>query len=174
MLIYVFLDAQRILHRAQGEQLIDTGAGKPGLRGLCAGGEDQLVVALLEFHACLQIFYGDGFAFRLDSRDLMTDFHDHTEAGEKALRGLESQLFRIPDHVADIVGQTAVGIGDISGTLKHNDLRRLVQPPDSCRGCSASRHAAYNYHFHVIPPFHDMRPCRRYCSRLHTPYSAAG
>ena len=42
--------------------------------------------------------------------NFMQHLHIHPEAGEKALGGLKGQLFCIGYCVADIIGQSAVGI----------------------------------------------------------------
>ena len=49
----------------------------------------------------------------------MQHFHHDTETGEEALRGLQGQLFRIGNHITDIVWQTTVGIGDIPVSYTH-------------------------------------------------------
>ena len=42
------------------------------------------------------------------------DFHMYAEPGEEAFRCLQGEFFRILDHTANIVGETAVSIGDIA------------------------------------------------------------
>ena len=144
----VLLDAEGILHGAQGEHLFKPHAGQSGLGGLGAWGENQFVVGLLEDLVCLQIFDRDRFFVRVDGHNLMVHPHIHLEAGQKTLWGLEGQGLWIGDHIADIVGQSAVGIGDIPRPLKNNNLSLFVQStnPSRCRG--TPRHATYNYHFH--------------------------
>ena len=159
----VLLDAEGILYGAQGEQLVDADAREPRLSGLGAGGEEQLVVALLKFLPGLQICHGDRLFFRMDGSDLVAHLHADPEAGEKALRRLERQLLGIGDHASDVVWQAAVGVRDVPGPLKDHDLRLFVQPADTGRGGSAARHAAYddNLHINALPSLYRRR-CRRY------------
>ena len=56
-----------------------------------AGGEEELVIRLLKFLACFQVFYGDRFSLRVEGGDLVAHLHGDAEAGEKALRRLEGQ-----------------------------------------------------------------------------------
>ena len=164
VLIDIFLDPEGILYRTQGKQLIDTNTGKSGLGRLCAGREDQLIIAFLEHLIGFQILHGNGLALRVDGGDLMAHLHVHAETGEEALRCLECQFFRVSDDIADIVRQSAVGVGNISRTLKHNDLCLFIQSADSCCSCGTASHASYDHNFHVtVPPFRNKRQFRRYC-----------
>ena len=159
----VLLDAEGVLYGAQGEQLVDADAREPRLSGLGAGGEEQLVVALLKCLPGLQICHGDRLSFRVDGSDLVAHLHADPEAGEEALRRLERQLLGIGDHASDVVWQAAVGVRDVPGPLKDHDLRLFVQPADTGRGGSAARHAAYddNLHINALPSLYRRR-CRRY------------
>ncbi len=152
-----FLHAEGVLHRPQGEQLLQPDAGQSWLRGLRPGGENQLVIAFLEFLAGLQILDGDSFALRVESRDLVADPHLHPEAGEEALRRLKGQGLRVGDRTANVIGQAAVGIGNVPGPLKHDDLRLFVQTAEPGRRRGASRHTAYNDNLHVRSSFTAWR-----------------
>ena len=58
--------------------------------------------------------------------------HTDTEPGEEAFRRLQGQRCRVFDDTADIIGQAAIGIRNISGAFKNKDLRILaaaVAPP---------------------------------------------
>ena len=84
--------------------------------------------------------------------------HIHPETGKEALWSLKGQFLRIFNHPTDVVGQTAVGIGDIAGTLKDHDFRLLVQPADTSRSGGSSRYAPYDNDLHPIsPPLLYMR-----------------
>ena len=111
--IDIVLDAEGVLHGAQGEQLLQPHAGEPGLGRLGAGREDELVINFLKFVPGLQVLDGDSFSVRVESGDLMAHPHIHPETGKETLRRLEGQGFRVLNHPADVVGQTAVGVGDV-------------------------------------------------------------
>ena len=151
--IDVVLDTEGVLYGAQGEQLLQPHAGKPGLGGLGAGREDQLVVGLLKFRPGLQILDGDGFFVRMEGGDLMSHPHIHPEAVKEALRRLEGQGLRVLDHPADVVGQAAVGVGDVPRPLKDHDLRLFVQPAQPGRRRGPSRYAADDDYLHVNASF---------------------
>ena len=110
----VVLEAEGVLHRPQGEDPVQINPRDGGLGGLRAGGEDQLVVGLLEHLSCFQVFHGDGFAIRMDGGDLVAHPHLHLEAGIEALRGLEGEGVPVLNGPANIVGQAAVGVGDMA------------------------------------------------------------
>jgi hypothetical protein len=80
----------------------------------------------------------------MDGGDLVPDPHVHPEAGEEALRRLERQVLGVLDDPADVVGQAAVGVGDIAGAFEDHDLRLFVQPADTSRSRGPSGYAA-NY-----------------------------
>ena len=111
--IDIVLHTEGVLHCAQCKDLPDPNAGEPGLGGTGSGREDQLVIMLLIFLACLQSFHGDSLFIRMNSGDLVAHPHIHPEAGEEALWRLEDQGLGLLDHPTDIVGQAAVGVGDI-------------------------------------------------------------
>ena len=153
MLVDVRLDAECVLHRPQGKHPVQPRSRHPGLCGLRAGGENQLVVILLEFFPRLQIFHRDGFPVRMDGRDLMANFHLCAEAGIKALGRLQGQILGIGDDISNKVGQAAIGVGNISRPLKYHNLRLLIQTADTCRRRGASRHTAYDYYLHTVSTF---------------------
>ena len=130
----VVLDAEGVLHSAQGKQLLQPHAGQPGLGGLGAGGEEKLVIGLLKFLPRLQVSHADRLPVRMEGGDLVAHPHIHPKAGEEALRRLEGQVRPVLDHPADVVGQAAVGVGDVSRPLKDHDFRCLVQPAQPGRG----------------------------------------
>ena len=155
---YKIPDGQGILHCAQSEQTVQAYTGKGRLHGLCPGGEEQLVIGFLKFLPGAQIPDGDCFALGMDRGYLMPYPHVDAEAPPKTLRCLEGQFCRILDDAADVIGEAAVGIGDVAGPLKDHHFRIFVQTADSRRGGGASRHAAHNDNFHPnTPPFRGMR-----------------
>ncbi len=119
-------DPESIFHRAQGEYFVDTDPGKSGLSRSCTGREDQLIVAFFKRFAGFQIPNRNRLPIGVDRRHLVTHFHDHPEPCKETLRGLQCQFCRISNHTTDIIWQTTVGVGYISRTLKHNDLRLFI------------------------------------------------
>ena len=113
MLVDVFLDAEGVLHCPQSEHPLQPDTGDLRLGGLGPGGQEQLVIALLKFLPRLQIFHRDGLVLRMDGGNLMAHLHRNPESGEEALRRLQGQGLGIGDHIPDIVGQAAVGVGYI-------------------------------------------------------------
>ena len=88
----------------------------------------------------------------------MVHLHGNTEPGEKALRGLEGQRLRVFNDAADIIGQAAVGIGNVARPLKHHDLCLFIQSADAGRGGGTARYAAYDNNLHLnAPPFPSRR-----------------
>ena len=83
----------------------------------------------------------------------MAHLHGDAEAGEKALRRLEGQGLGVLDDPADVIGQAAVGVGDVPGPLEDHDLRLFVQPPEPGRRRGPSRYAADDDYLHVNASF---------------------
>ena len=88
-------------------------------------------------------------ALCVDGLHLVAGAHIHVEAGAEAFGGLQGEGALVGDGAADVIGQTTVGVGYISGPLKYHDFRGLVQPAEPGRGGGASGHAAYNDDFHL-------------------------
>ena len=144
-----FPDLQGVLYRAEGEQAVDPYAGQRRLGGPGTGGEDQFVIGFGKGLAGSEIPHVHGLLCRVDGCDFVAHPHVHPEAPPEALRRLERQLLFVGDDAADVIGQTTVGVGYISGPLKYHDFRGLVQPAEPGRGGGASGHAAYNDDFHL-------------------------
>ena len=127
VLVYILFDAESILHRAKREQLLQPDAGKPRLRRFGSGGKNQLIVFFLKFFSGLQIPRQNRFFIWMDSRNLMADAHVNAKTREKFLWSLKRQILRIGNNAANIIGQTAVGVGNISSSLRI--LAAAVAPP---------------------------------------------
>ena len=159
-----------IFHSTQSEQLVRLHTGQLRLGGFCTGREDQFVIAFFKFLAGFQISYRNRFSIVMDGGHFMQHFHHDTETGEEALRGLQGQLFRIGNHITDIVWQTTVGIGDIPRALKNYDFCLLIQSANTGGSGSTACHTAHNDNFHVIvPPFPHKRKFRLCFSRWYNP-----
>ena len=153
VLIDKFLDPESILHGAQGEEFAAVHTGQIGPYRLGTGSKQQFIIVFLKDFPGVQVFHGNGLPVGMDGGDLMADLHMDPEPPEKAFRCLQRQILRIFDHTADVIGQTAVGIGNISGTFKHNDLGFFVQSSDSGSSGGAACHTAYDDNFHKTSTF---------------------
>ena len=146
--IYIILDPKRVFYGTKCKHLIKVCAGKSGLCRLYSGRKNEFIVDFLKFIAGFEIFHRHGLSVGMDRRNLVTNSHIHAESGEKALGRLEGQVLRVFNHISDIVWQSAVGVGDVSRTLKNHDLCLFIEPSDSCGGGCSACHTAYNHNFH--------------------------
>ena len=78
-------------------------------------------------HKVLTMSYDDG---KLEDRRLVSIFNKYT---------------------THIIRQAAVGVGYITATLDHYDLRVFIQTADAGGGRSTARHTAYDHNFHLAP-----------------------
>ena len=142
------LHGEGVLHGAQGEQAIESYAGKLRPRGAGAGREDELVVGLFEHLSGFKIAHGHHMARRVDGLHFVAYAHVHVEAGAEALGGLQGEGALVGDGAADVIGQAAVGVRDVAGTLEYDDLGRLIEAPKPGRRRGAAGHASYDNDFH--------------------------
>ena len=92
----------------------------------------------------------------------VADFDRDAEPPPEALGRLQGQLPLILDDPADVVGQAAVGVGDVARALEDDDLGLLVQTAEPGCGRCAARDSAHDHDFHInAPPFRDSRRSRR-------------
>ena len=143
-------DAEGVLHGTQGENALQVDAGQGRPDGLGPRGEDQLVIGLGVLAAILQAADGDGVLLGLHGENFVPDTDVDVEPGPKTLRGLEGQRPLVLDGPPDVVGQTAVGVGDISGPLQNDDLGLLVQAAQAGSGSGPSGHASDDNDFHGV------------------------
>ncbi len=147
-------NAEGVLHRPQGEDALQVDAGQGRTDGPGPGGEDQLVIGLSVLAAVAQPPDGDGVLLRLDGQDLVLDPDVDAEPGLEALRGLEGQDPLVLDGPPDVVGQAAVGVGDIAAPLQNDDLGLLVQAAQAGRRGGPSGHASDDDDFHDASSSH--------------------
>src|SRR5699024_335138 len=98
--------------------------------GRRAGGEDEVVVAQFVGFALLRLDV-DGLGFAVDARGGGVDADVQVEAGAQGVRGLEEQGAAVLDDAAEVVGQAAVGGGDVAGRLEDDDLGVGVAAADA-------------------------------------------
>ena len=148
--IDIFLDPEGVFHSPQGKQLLDTRSRQLWLGRFCTGRKEQFVIGLLENFSGFQVMDSDGLSFRVDGGDFVVYLHGDPEAFPETLRGLQGQVIRVYDNIADKIRQTAVCIGDVARTFKHDDLRLIIQSADSCSGGCTACDTANNDNFHNI------------------------
>ena len=78
----------------------------------------------------------DLLALAVDSGDLVACAHLDLEAAPKELRGSDDEVGLLLDHVADVVGQPAIGERDEVASVEYDDLAGLVEP--ACARCRRS------------------------------------
>ena len=89
----------------------------------------------------------------IDRDDLLPRAGIDVEAVAEALRCLQREFGSIGDGPADVVGQAAVGVAHVSGTLDHDDFGVLIQTAQTGRGGCSSGDAADDDDFHDWVPF---------------------
>ena len=89
MLIRIFLESKRILNGAQGKYLIAVNTVKPRFYRLSTGREHELVITLGKDFTVFKIFYGNGFAVRMNCRSFMMNIHLNSKTPPKAFRRLQ-------------------------------------------------------------------------------------
>ena len=100
----ILLDPVSIRDIAHREDTLQIDSRDRWFDRLGAGGEDQLVVALPVGFPGIQVCHSHSFFFDIETSDFRADPNVDLEAGGKALRSLDEQLFPIGDHSADVVG----------------------------------------------------------------------
>ena len=131
-------------------------------QGRGAGGDHQIVVGLLVFSAGLQFPDRYGFCFPMDGHRLVANPHVHPEALCHQLRRHQKQGIAVSDHVSHVIGQSAVGIGNIGPALKKHDLPFSVQPAQPSRAACSACDAANDHGFAFFVA-HISSPVNPFC-----------
>ena len=114
----------------------------------CARSKKKLIIFFLKDVSVFKIFYGNGFCAWVYVDNFVEGFHFHPETAEKTFGSLESQFGRIGNNVADIIGKSAVCIGNISASLEDLYLRFFIKAANSCGGGGSAGNSSDNYNFH--------------------------
>ena len=142
---HVVLQGGDVHHVADGEDVGQVGAlDGGGDDGPGAGREDQDVVALGVDAAVLDLLHLDGLGGAVDGEDLLAGAHVDVILFFELLRAHEDQLRALLDVAAQVVGQGAVGEGDVRSPLEDGDVRRLVQPTQTGSHRGPAGHTAHN------------------------------
>jgi len=150
----VLFDPIGVRDIAYREDPLQVDSGYRRLDRFGPGREHQLVVALLVDFFCLRVCNGYVLPLAVDGRYLRAHTDIDLETGGEALRRLNKQVIPVGDHIADVVGKAAVGVGDILAPLEEDDLRLLVHPAQPGRGGRSPGNSADDHNFgHSFPPW---------------------
>ena len=153
----VVVHGEGIFHRAQGKDATIFRLCGGRQDRLCPGREQELIVGLLIRSSRGKFAYRDRLARTVDGDRLVSDARIHAVARIEGLRRLQGQILLVRDRAAHIVGQPAVGVGDIPRALEHDDLGTLIKTADARRGGRAARDPSDDDNFHTIPLFENSR-----------------
>ena len=126
-------------------RIVDARDRGPDRRG--AGGDHQLVIALLGKLSRVKILHRDALVLPVDGDRLAACAHVNAVLHAHRLGRCDEKGLPRFDHVAHMIGQTAVGVGDVFAPLQQDDLSRLVKAPQSGRAGRAACHPADDYRF---------------------------
>ena len=104
--------------------------------------EYENVVGLLSRRAVAQVTHHQHARSCVDGSHLGVGVHCDVEALAEHLARRNQQLAFVGDHVADVVGQAAVGEGDIRTAVEDDDLTRLIESSQARRAGRATGDAA--------------------------------
>ena len=93
---------------------------------------------------------GHGLGRPVNGDDLLAHPGIHPEAVTEALGGLQGQVLLFRNSAAHVVGQAAVGVGNIAALFHHDDFRLLVEPAQPRRAGRATGNATHNDDLHEI------------------------
>ncbi|MPM37287.1 hypothetical protein SDC9_83896 [bioreactor metagenome] len=139
------METIRVRYRPQRPDAGRINAGNGGTDRRGAGGQHQLVIGLLVDLTRLQLFHAYSFLLPVNGEHLVPGTHIHAEPRPHDLGLLYQQRVPGADHVSHIIGQSAVGVGDILPALQKNNLRGFVQSAQTCGAAGASGNAAHNH-----------------------------
>ena len=135
-------DAVHVLDVAEGMHALGADAGDVGDERGRAGGEDQLIVGFVVFGAGDVVADAHGLLGAVDREGLMADADLDVEALLEHLGLRHEQLGAVLDRAAEVVGEAAVGEGDVGILLQHDDAGVFVQTTGARGGRGAAGDAA--------------------------------
>ena len=135
-------NAIRILHTAQRRNTRMIDAGDWRTQRLCPRREQQRIITFRIYAVRRAHLYGT--IFRIHTRDFTAYTHIDVIHPTELLRSLEEQVPPFSDDIAHIVRKPTVCKGYILPTLKQNDLRCLIQTPQTRGGRCSAGNTAHN------------------------------
>ena len=148
VLLYVTVDAQRVFHGSQAEQLLGIDARQFWANGMCTRRKDKLVVGFNEVFARFQVMHFHRVLFWMNGGYFVACFHGDVEAVPKALGALQGKGAFFFDNPANVIGEPAIRIRYEAGPFKNNDLCLFVEPAQTCCSRCAASYTANNYNLH--------------------------
>ena len=140
------VDAINVVHVSHGEDSGQVDAGQRRPQRLGPGGEHQGVVPLDRDGPGGDVVYLDRLVLAVDVADFVPRADlDIEEVAESLGRG-HQQASAVADGAADVVGQAAVGEGDVAAPLEDVDFRPFVHASQPRRARRPAGHAADDQH----------------------------
>jgi len=103
-----FINPVHVAHISQREDAGEVNSRKPRPEGNCAGGEHQVIVALLRDLPGSEVPDPNGFGVPVDCRDFMEHSHIDVERFPETLWCLYQQCVAARNLAADMVGKPAI------------------------------------------------------------------
>mmetsp|Transcript_92991 Transcript_92991/g.268566 ORF Transcript_92991/g.268566 Transcript_92991/m.268566 type:complete len:233 (-) Transcript_92991:2-700(-) len=133
------LDGRGVLHAPEREVAGAVDAGDWRHQGVAAHGEHELVVLVGHLGAGGHLAHCDDPGCPVDRHHLRADVHIEVEAAPQHLRLGDGKRAPELNLAAEVVGQTAVGEGDIPALLEDRDLYVFAQAAEPRRRTGACR-----------------------------------
>ena len=95
------------------------------------GAQHELVVGLPVGSPLPEVAHLDFLGIAVDAEHVLSGPHIERKALAEAFGCLKQQAPAVRDGPTDVVGQAAVRERDVLATLQHDDLGRLVEPPQT-------------------------------------------
>ena len=99
---------------------------------------------MLGIDIAVRTFYGDFLLLRVDGGDFRAGADIDIESAAEGLGGLHEEAVAISDGATDVVGESAIGIGDMLSLLEEYDLIEFGDAAYSGGGSGSSGHSAYD------------------------------
>ena len=141
------LEADAVLHGAQGVNALCVRARNTGHDGARARRDDELVIRALEDFAVVQIADGDGLRAAVDPGDLVVDKGGNAALVRHLIDAQADQIVRFLNHIADEIRQAACAVADVAGFFKHGDIQRRIDALGLGSGAQTCGRAADDNHF---------------------------
>ena len=140
--LHRFPQADGIVGRAHYEHILQVQPLDGRHKGGRAGGDDQLVIAVLRHLPGVEVLRLHHVPVRMDGHGLGLSLDAGPGEGSKLLRRVDDQLALCLDHPAHVVGQAAARIGDVLPLGKDRHLAGAVLPHQLGGSLSTGGYAA--------------------------------
>ena len=113
-------------------------------------GRKQQFVVVFRIGRSVGTAHRDGFGRGVYRHGFAFDTHVDPEPCAERGWGLNEEFLAFGDRAADVVGQSAVGVGDVTALFEQDDFGGLVRPANPCRRSSAACNASDDDVFHSV------------------------